>query len=52
MKTQWNGNIYLTRSYDHATHNKYRLNKGFGYDTYTKLYHIGIVTILDYYSSV
>ncbi len=28
-----------------TTYNKYRLNKGFGYDTYTKLYHSGVVLI-------
>ncbi len=35
-----------------AIYNKYRLNKGFGYDTYTKLYHSDVVPILDYCSSV
>ncbi len=33
-------------------YNKYRLNKGFGYDTYTKLYHSDVVPILDYCSSL
>ncbi len=32
--------------------NKYRLNKGFGYNTYTKLYHSGVIPMLDYCSSV
>ncbi len=35
-----------------AIYNKYRLNKGFGYNTYTKLYHSDVVPILDYCSSV
>ncbi len=35
-----------------AIYNKYKLNKGFGYDTYTKLYHSGVVPILDYCSSM
>ncbi len=35
-----------------AIYNKYRLNKGFGYNTYTKLYHSGVVPILDYCSPV
>ncbi len=35
-----------------AIYNKYRLNKGFGYNMYTKLYHSGVVPILDYCSSV
>ncbi len=30
-----------------AIYNTYRLNTGFGYDTYTKLYHSGVVPILD-----
>ena len=35
-----------------AIYNKYRVNKGFGYDTYTRLYNSGVVPILDYGSSV
>ncbi len=35
-----------------AIYNKYRCNKGFGYNTYTKLYHGGVVPILNYCSSV
>ena len=35
-----------------SLYSKYKLNKGFGYDTYTKLYHSGIVPILDYCSSL
>lgn len=35
-----------------AIYNKYRQNKGLGYDTYTKLYNCGVVPILDYGSSI
>ncbi len=28
------------------------LNKGFSYDTYTKLYHSGVVPVLDYCTMV
>ncbi len=35
-----------------AIYNKYRLNKGFGYNTYTKLYHSRVVPVLYYCSSV
>ncbi len=35
-----------------AIYNKYRLNKGFDYNTCTKLYHSGVIPILDYCSSV
>ncbi len=33
-----------------AIYNKYRLNKGFRYNNYTKLCHGGVVPILDYCS--
>ena len=36
------GNIY----------SKYKMNKGFGYDTYTKLYMSGVTPIMDYCSGV
>ncbi len=35
-----------------AIYNNYRLNKCFGYNTYIKLYHSGVVPILYYCSSV
>ena len=35
-----------------AIYNKYKVNKGFGYETYTKLYESGVVPILDYCSGV
>ncbi len=35
-----------------AIYNKHRLNKGFGYNTYTKLYHSGVAPTLYYCSTV
>ena len=35
-----------------SIYNKYKINRGFGYSTYTKLYESGVVPILDYCSSV
>ncbi len=35
-----------------AIYKKISLNKDFGYNTYTKLYHSGVVSILDYCSSL
>ena len=35
-----------------SMYNKYKINRGFGYSTYTKLYESGVVPILDYCSSV
>ena len=35
-----------------SIYNKYKINRGFGYSTYTKMYESGVVTILDYCSSV
>ncbi len=35
-----------------AIYNMYRLKKRFCYDVYTKLYHSGVLPILDYWSSV
>ncbi len=35
-----------------AIYNKFKLNKGFGYSTYTKLYESGVTPILDYCSGV
>ena len=31
-----------------AIYNKYKTNKGFGYETYTKLYNSGVIPVLDY----
>ena len=35
-----------------AIYTKYKSNKGFGYDTYTKLFNSGVATVLDYGSCI
>ena len=35
-----------------AIYNKFKLNKGFGYDTYTTLYESGVIPIMDYCAGV